>query len=103
MDYSTITELDLSNKGLIKLPDLSLYTNLKKLNCHGNKIATLDNLPPTIITLYCHGNKIATLDNLPLTLIYLLCSNNSLQYYFKPTLGNIRKHNIKNRKSRKSS
>jgi len=29
MDYSNITELDLSNKGLIKLPDLSIYINLK--------------------------------------------------------------------------
>ena len=52
MDYSTITELDLSNKGLTKLPDLSIYTNLKKLNCSSNNITSLDNLPPTIIELY---------------------------------------------------
>ena len=38
MDYSSITELDLSNKGLTLLPDLSLYTNLKKLNCTNNKL-----------------------------------------------------------------
>ena len=43
MDYSSITELDLSNKGLTKLPDLSLYTNLKKLDYSKNCIATLDN------------------------------------------------------------
>ena len=36
MDYSNITELDLSNKGLTELPDLSNYTNLKKLNCSDN-------------------------------------------------------------------
>ena len=51
MDYSNITELDLSNKGLTKLPDLSIYTNLKKLNCSSNNITSLDNLPPTIIEL----------------------------------------------------
>ena len=56
MDYSTITELNLSNKGLTKLPDLNIYTNLKILNCHGNKIARLDNLPPTIIELDCYDN-----------------------------------------------
>ena len=33
MDYENITELNLSNKGLYKLPDLSKYTNLKKLDC----------------------------------------------------------------------
>ena len=33
MDFKNITELDLSNKGLDKLPDLSKYTNLKKLDC----------------------------------------------------------------------
>ena len=34
MNYSNITELNLSSKGLTKLPDLNIYTNLKKLNCH---------------------------------------------------------------------
>jgi Leucine-rich repeat (LRR) protein len=73
MDYSNITELDLSRKGLTELPDLSLYTNLKKLNCANNQITTLDNLPLTIIELYCF--------------------NNPLQYDFELTLENIRKHN----------
>ena len=93
MDYSNITKLDLSNKGLTKLPDLSLYTNLKKLNCSNNKITRLDNLPSTIITLYCGYNKLTSLNYLPLTLTELYCSNNRLQYDFKPTLENIRKHN----------
>ena len=47
-DYCSITELDLSNKGLTKLPDLSIYPNLKKLNCHYNKLTNLDNLPSTL-------------------------------------------------------
>ena len=37
MDFENITELDLSHNGyneiLNKLPDLSKYTNLKKLDC----------------------------------------------------------------------
>jgi len=112
MDYSTITELDLSYKELTKLPDLSLYTNLKKLNCYNNQITSLDNLPLTLITLFCVGNLIATLDNLqltlielycgsnqitsldnlPLTLTYLNCYNNPFTYDFNPTLENIKNH-----------
>ena len=94
MDYSSITELNLSNKGLTKLPDLSLYTNLKNLNCTYNKITRLDNLTQTIIYLNCHNNQIATLDNLPQTITVLYCLNNPLKYNFTPTLENIRKHNI---------
>ena len=113
MDYSKITELDLSNKGLANLPDLSLYTNLKILICSYNKITSLDNLPPTIIELNCFNNLISRIDNFPLTLTYLDCRNNNitsldnilltltelmcagnpLQYDFEPTLENIRKHN----------
>ena len=112
MDYSNITELHLSNKGLTQLPDLSIYTNLKVLNCSRNQITSLDNLPhtitklhcsynqitrldnlPTILTvLDCAGNLIATLDNLPQTITELFCSGNPLQYDFEPTLENIRKH-----------
>ena len=72
MDYSSITELDLSHKRLTQLPDLSKYTNLKKLNCSSNLITSLDNLPPSITEL--------------------LCYNNPLKYDFIPTLENIRKH-----------
>jgi len=78
MNYSNITELDLSNKGLTKLPDLSIYTNLKKLYCNCNKIVSLDNLPLTIIELNCSWNKITSLDNLPPTIIKLNCSNNKI-------------------------
>jgi len=77
MDYSIITELNLSNKELTKLPDdIHKYTNLKKLNCAGNLIATLDNLPPALSELYCGCNP--------------------LLYDFELTLENIRKYNAKN-------
>lgn len=71
-NYSSITELDLSNKVLRELPDLSKYTNLKILDCSNNNITHLDHLPLSLTTLYC--------------------SNNPLIYNFYPTLENIRKH-----------
>ena len=93
MGYENITELDLSNKGLDELPDLSKYTNLKKLNCQGNAIVRLDNLQPGLQILYCSYNNIVALDNLPPGLKELDCRNNPLIYNFKPTLENIRNYN----------
>ena len=76
MDFENITELDLSNQKLNELPDLSKYTNLKKLICNNNNIAALDNLPPGLQTLHCQGNAIARLDNLPPGLQTLHCTRN---------------------------
>ena len=78
MDYENITELDLSNQKLNELPDLSKYINLKKLDCQGNTIVRLDNLPPGLQTLYCYHNKITTLDNLPTGLQELYCYENQI-------------------------
>ena len=78
MDYSSITELDLSYKGLTQLPDLSLYTNLKNLNCSQNQITSMDNLPQAITKLECYNNQITSLDNLPHTIICLDCSYNQI-------------------------
>ena len=68
IDYSGITELDLSYKKLNELPDLSRYTNLIKLNCTGNRINNLDNLPSGLEILYCCANNLTKLDNLPYNL-----------------------------------
>ena len=92
MDYSSITELDLSNKELTELPDLSAYTNLKKLNCSCNKITHIDNLPLSLKYLDCSYNEITHLDNLPGNLTILYCNYNKLVYNFVPTLENIRKN-----------
>ena len=54
-DFSTITELDLSDQELRELPDLSKYTNLKNLYCHYNKLTKLDNLPHELTYLNCYG------------------------------------------------
>ena len=67
-DYS-VEELNLNNKELSELPDLSLYTNLKKLNCGSNKLTSLDNLPNGLKELNCHYNQITQLDNVPIGLV----------------------------------
>ena len=72
-DYS-ITELDISCRGLTQLPDdIHKYTNLVKLNCSHNELTILDNLPLTLQELYC--------------------SDNPLIYDFIYTIENIRNYN----------
>ena len=78
IDYSNIIELDLSNKQLNALPDLSKYTNLEILNCYNNNLTSLDNLPTTLKKLNCNHNNITNLDNLPPNLKKLKCSNTKI-------------------------
>ena len=91
IDYDT--ELDLSSEGLRKLPDLSGYINLQKIDCRNNKLTSLDNLPSTLTELSCYKNQLTFLDNLPSPLTILKCFVNPLQYNFEPTLKNIRAYN----------
>jgi Leucine-rich repeat (LRR) protein len=77
-DY-TITELSLSDNGLNKLPDdIHKYTNLIKLDCYGNNLTNLDNLPINLQELYCCKCNLTNLDNLPHNLKILNCSLNKI-------------------------
>ena len=91
INNESITNLDLTYRDLTELPDLSIYPNLKKLNCSNNKLISLDNLPNTIVELDCAFNKITSLDHIPPSLSKLSCNDNPLYYDFEPTLENIRK------------
>ena len=85
IDYS-IEVLDLCNKNLTVLPDLSKYTKLKVLKCFGNQLTSLDNLPPGLTILYCWNNKLMDLDNLPPGLKELYCGNDEWKMkYFEKT------------------
>jgi len=76
-DY-TVTELNLSNRKLTVLPDLSLYKNLQILHCSNNYLTSLDNLPPNLQLLYCSDNQLTSLDYLPTSLQELYCAGNQL-------------------------
>ena len=62
------------------LDELSQNTpNLKYLDCAGNPIASLNNLPEKLIYLDCSNCEISnTLNNIPMTLEILICSHNSI-------------------------
>ena len=57
------TELiDLSDKRLTKLPDLTRFTKLKTLICSYNALKELNNLPNTLIRLNCGRNNLLFTD-----------------------------------------
>jgi Leucine-rich repeat (LRR) protein len=72
------TEIDISNRGLSYLPDLTRFTHLQKLKCSKNKITTLPTLPSTLKTLLCSNNKLTSLPLLPDNLEDLWCVYNKL-------------------------
>ncbi len=73
-----ITKLDICNKDIKGLLDLSRFRKLKELYCTLNSIDEIINFPQTLITLDCMRNVIKVLDNLPNNLKKLNCSANLL-------------------------
>jgi Leucine-rich repeat (LRR) protein len=79
-----ILTIDVSNKNIKSLPDLSRFKNLKTLYCSDNELTSLPTLPQNIKALCCSDNKLTSLPTLPQNLTTLICYNNELTYL--PTL-----------------
>jgi hypothetical protein len=58
--------LDISNRGLTKLPDLSRVTVRGDFWCHGNKLTTLEGAPQSVGGDFsCYNNRLMTLTGAP--------------------------------------
>jgi len=78
-EETRVTELDLSNRYLKELPDLSKYINLKKLNISYNQLTSIDGIPNSVEELDCSSNYIVKLpEHLPPKLRILNCFLNQL-------------------------
>ena len=55
-----------------------LPNSLKRLDCYGNGLTSLPNLPKSLNGLFCHYNKLKILPELPNSLKYLYCDNDQL-------------------------
>lgn len=73
-----ITILDVSQKNLTYLPDISRFTGLEKLFCYKNLITELPKLPKNLKELNCYGNKLTKIPELPKNLKELTCYGNKL-------------------------
>jgi len=60
-----VSELDLSNKGLTELPDLSKLIHITSLNCSNNQLTYITNFPPNITSLNCSNNQLTSLPSFP--------------------------------------
>ena len=72
------THIDVSDKNVCFIPDISRFTLLEILYCDNNYIISLPRLPPNLRLLSCLSNKLRSLPPLPQTLEYLFCSYNPL-------------------------
>ena len=73
-----ILVIDVSNKNIKSLPDLTRFTNLQELHCSGNKLNYLPALPENLKILHCSGNNLTSLQDLPRNLKILFCDDNQL-------------------------
>lgn len=74
----TTTKIDVSNKRLIYLPDISRFIYLESLCCDDNYLISLPALPESLIYLSCLRNKLRSLPEIPRDLQFLYCSYNEL-------------------------
>jgi Leucine-rich repeat (LRR) protein len=73
-----ITEIDVSNKGLTYLPDLSRFKQLTHLFCPFNQLTELPPLNNNLTYLDCSENQLTELPQLNNNLTQLYCSFNCL-------------------------
>ncbi len=72
------TGINVSNRGISNLSGIEVFVNCTNLQCEGNFLNILTNLPPALIYLYCYNNQLSVIQWLPSSLIHLLCNDNQL-------------------------
>ena len=70
--------INISNKGIKSLPNLTRFKNLKILYCSNNQLTLLPTLPQNLERLHCYSNQLTSLPTLPQNLEILNCFNNQL-------------------------
>lgn len=74
--YDTVVALNCNGNQLTTLPELP--NSIKSIDCWGNQLTTLPKLPNSLKTLMCWDNQLATLPELPNSLEMFMCWNNPL-------------------------
>ena len=73
-----ILTLNVSNRSIKSLPNLTKFKNLQKLICSNNQLTSLPTLPQKLEIFNCFDNQLTSLPTLPQNLKILYCSNNQL-------------------------
>jgi Leucine-rich repeat (LRR) protein len=72
--------INVSNKKLKYLPDLTRFTNLKKLDCRNNDLNILPNLPESLTTLLVMNNKNLIINEIPKNVNCFNCEVSGFDY-----------------------
>lgn len=72
--------ISVPNKKLKYLPDLTRFTNLKKLDCRNNDLRSLPNLPQSLNTLLILNNKNLEMNQIPSHINCLNCEVIEVDY-----------------------
>ena len=75
-----ILEINIIDKELRYLPDLTRFKKLEILNCRANRLKSLPTLPKSLKKLICTDNRLLYLPKLPEKLDTLNCAQNVLNY-----------------------
>ena len=70
--------INVNNKQIKFLPDLTRFTNLEALYCDNNQLLTIPSLNANLCELICSYNQLTTLPTLNENLQILCCNNNQL-------------------------
>ena len=73
-----ILTLNVSNRSIKSLPNLTKFKNLQKLICSNNQLTSLPTLPQNLEELYCSNNQLISLPTLPQNLKVFDCNNNPI-------------------------
>lgn len=65
--------INVSNKKLTYIPDLTRFTNLKKLDCRNNDLTELPKLPTSLNTLLINNNNKLKISMIPNHITCLNC------------------------------
>lgn len=72
------TSINIQNRGLHNLPDLSRFKQLRRLDCSYNYLRELPKLNDSLEFLNCSHNLLESLPELNAELYYLNCGNNNI-------------------------
>jgi len=76
--FINLESLQCLGNQLTELPELP--SNLRMLNCSSNQIAALPTLPSSLEDIFCERNQLTSLPELPASLSTFVCSHNKLAF-----------------------
>ena len=79
IEIAQVENMSVDYKGISRIEGIGFFTALTYLNCSGNELTALPELPASLNTLYCWGNELTALPALPNVLNNLNCANNPIE------------------------